>query len=348
MSSVMSNYKGFNFFNVPVLSGVLCIVIVAALFLGAYSMSFQEIIGVLLGNVEGSGQYLILNIRLPRILLSAVIGAGLAIAGAAIQGLFRNPLADQSLIGVTGGSMLFAVISIVFMGTWLASVSEILRQASVAFFAFMGGLLTTYGVYFIARKQGRTQVLTMLLAGIAISALTAAITGVFIYISDDQQLRDITFWSLGSFSAANWIQVVITVCIVSSAVYFLLRYAKALNAILLGEHEALFMGISVENVKTRVILLSSLIVGVCIAMCGIIGFVGLIIPHFLRLVHSSDYQYLLRSSALTGAIFLVVSDTIARTIIAPAELPIGILTALVGAPFFLWLIVRSQVKEIAT
>ncbi|MCL4132372.1 UNVERIFIED_CONTAM: hypothetical protein GTU68_001329 [Idotea baltica] len=301
-----------------------------------------EVLNAIFQQSQSSTQFLILNIRLPRILLAAITGAGLAISGAAVQGLFRNPLADQTLIGVTSGAMLFAVLSIVLMGSLMASFTELFQQASVAIFAFVGGLATTYLVYFLSRNQGKTHVMTMLLAGIAISAFAAAITGIFIYLSDDQQLRDITFWTMGSFGGANWIQVGIAGPVIVGGIFALNRYAKSLNAILLGEAEAIYLGISVEKVKSRVIILTALIVGICIAMSGIIGFVGLIVPHFLRLLNGTNYEYLLKSSALAGAIFLVLADTLARTVIAPAELPIGIITALIGAPFFLWLLLLSQ------
>lgn len=309
-------------------------------------MDVQEVLQSLFQSKNTQANFLVLNIRLPRIVLAAVAGAGLAISGAAIQGLFRNPLADQTLIGVTSGAMLFAVLSIVLMGSFLATFSELLRQASVALFAFLGGLSTTYLVYFLSRRNGKTYVMTMLLAGIAISAFAAAITGIFIYLSDDQQLRDITFWSLGSFSGANWIQVSICLPIIGLGVLILIRYAKSLNAILLGEQEAAYLGIPVEQVKSRIILITALIIGACIAMSGIIGFVGLVIPHFLRLLKGTDYRYLLKSAAILGATFMVLADTMARTVIAPAELPIGILTAMVGAPFFLWLLIQSQQEKL--
>ena len=326
------------------LTVLLLVTVVRSLFFGAYSMSWKEVWMAFLQNENDATHFLMFNIRLPRIILAALVGAGLAISGAAIQGLFRNPLADQTLIGVSSGAMLFAVLSIVFMGSILASFSAFFRQASVAIFAFIGGLLTTYLVYLLSKREGKTSVMTMLLAGIAISAFAAAITGVFIYLSDDQQLRDITFWSMGSFGGASWIQVGIVFPIVILGIIFLTQNAKALNAILLVEMEANYLGIAVEKVKSRTILLTALIVGVCISMSGLIGFVGLVIPHFLRILKGTDYRYLLKSSALLGAVFLVFADTLARTIIAPAELPIGILTAMVGAPFFLWLLVKSQQK----
>lgn len=331
--------------SLPALLLILILSVVSALFFGAYPMSLSEICSSLFDAQGGTTQFLILNIRLPRIILAALIGAGLAVSGATIQGLFRNPLADQTLIGVTSGAMLFAVLSIVFMGTVFITFSAFWQQISISFFAFTGGLLTTYLVYSLSKRNGKTHVMTMLLAGIAVSTFAAAATGVFIYLSDDQQLRDITFWSMGSLSGATWNQVMILLPVVGIGSFLLSRYAKALNAILLGEGEAAYLGIPVEKIKSRIILLTALIVGVCISMSGLIGFVGLIIPHFLRLLKGTDYRYLLKSTPLLGAIFLVSTDTLARTIIAPAELPIGILTAMIGAPFFLWILVQSQNKN---
>ncbi|MFT6936903.1 MAG: iron complex transport system permease protein, partial [Saprospiraceae bacterium] len=296
--------------SLPILLFLLIISIIGATFLGAYQTSFAEVGQAMVNSLNGKNNaitYLIFHIRLPRILLAGLVGGGLAVAGAAIQGLFRNPLAEPSLIGITSGAMLFAVSSIVLMGSFLATFSAIFQQATVSIFAFIGGLLTTYLVYFLSSKHGRTNVMTMLLAGIAITAFAAAITGIFIFLSDDQQLRDITFWSLGSVSSASWIQLGITAPIVLIGTFLLNTHAKSLNAILLGEKEATYLGIKVEKVKSQIILITALIVGVSIAMTGIIGFVGLIIPHFLRLIFGTDYRFLLKGSALLGAIFLIIA-----------------------------------------
>lgn len=334
------------------------VVIIAgwSLTIGAYDLSFRETLNAshkLLSGISsqssgdlGTETYLLFQIRLPRILLSGLTGAGLAITGAAIQGLFRNPLADPSLIGITSGAMLFAVIAIVLMTSFVSVVSGLFYQFLIVIFAFGGGLATTFFVYFLSRKNGKTYVMTMLLAGIAITALAGAVTGIFIYLSDDQQLRDITFWSLGSFSGASWRHLLIATPIILPGIFLLNRYSLALNAILLGEHEAEYLGVSVEKVKTHIIILTSVIVGVCISLSGIIGFVGLIIPHFIRLMHGSDYRFLMKLSALGGAVFMIIADTVARIIIAPAELPIGILSALIGAPFFLWLLVRTKKEKL--
>ncbi|GAA5219898.1 iron ABC transporter permease [Membranihabitans marinus] len=322
------------------------VTVLISLNMGAFQVDLKSLMGQSSTEFLASSQYFILmDIRLPRIVLAGLTGAGLAITGAAIQGMFRNPLADPSLIGVTSGAMLFAVMSIVLMGVILPSMTAFFQQSMVALFAFAGSMVSIYLVYFLSKKAGRTHIMTMLLAGIAITALTSAISGIFIYLSDEQQLRDITFWSLGSFGGATWTQVFIAGPIILIGIYKLNTYCHSLNAIMLGEHEAEYLGVAVEKVKTGVILISSLIVGVCIAMSGIIGFVGLVIPHFIRLIKGADYRFLMKSSALTGAIFMILTDDLARTIIAPAELPIGILSALVGGPFFLWLLMRSQKEQ---
>lgn len=329
-------------FSLPVLTTSVLTAIAVALFCGAYVVEVKEIFAVIFGKADSQTTYLLLNIRLPRILMSALTGAGLAVSGAAIQGLFRNPLADQTLIGVTSGAMLFAVLAIVLFGSALPFLPPFLAQFSIALAAFAGGVITTYGVYFLSKRDGNVSVMTMLLAGIALTAFAGAVTGFFIFMSDNQQLRDITFWSLGSFGGTNLLQLSIVAPVVITGIFFLNKNAKALNALMPGEKEASYLGIQVEHVKSRIILLTALIVGVCIAFSGIIGFVGLIIPHTLRLLRGTDYRYLLKGSALTGAVFLTLADTLARTVIAPAELPIGILTATVGAPFFLCLLLRGK------
>ncbi|MEL7220908.1 MAG: iron ABC transporter permease [Bacteroidota bacterium] len=313
---------------------------------GAYDLSADVFYKALLGRGEQIENYLIWQVRLPRLLLAIVVGGGLAITGAAVQGLFRNPLAEPTFIGVTSGAMLFAVIALVFCFTLFPWMHTDFQQLAVSLGAFLGALLTTWLVYKIAVSGGGSvDVSTMLLAGIAITSLAGAFTGLIIYYSDEDQLRDITFWTLGSLAGASWLQVALCapICLIGS--YFLQRDALALNAFLLGEREANQLGFSIQKIKQRIIAWTALIVGVCISMTGLIGFVGLVIPHLLRLRLGTDYRKLLRFSFLLGASFLVFADSVARTIVAPAELPIGILTALVGAPFFIWLLIRSRQRK---
>ncbi|MFT5999294.1 MAG: iron complex transport system permease protein [Neolewinella sp.] len=331
-------------------SVLLLLLLLALLFggvmTGAYELSAAEVWRALTGRSEELEYFLVWQVRIPRLLLAVVVGAALAVTGAATQGLFRNPLAEPTLIGVTSGAMLFAVLMLVMSAKLLVGFPVWLQQVSVSLAAFLGALLTTGLVYRLAAGRGRLNVTTMLLAGIAIAALAGAFTGLMVYQSTESQLRDITFWSLGSLGGANWTQVAIAAPLIIIGSYFLRREALALNAFLLGEQEAVQLGFRVDRVKRRVIVWVALLVGVCISLTGLIGFVGLIIPHLLRLWQGTDYRRLLLYSGLLGGSFLLGADTLARTIVAPAELPIGILTALVGAPFFLWLLLRERRKNI--
>lgn len=347
----MINYLRNRIFSYPVLIGLLVISFIVGLKLGAYKTGYSDIFRAIISFFSSEPaekvDYVIFNIRFPRVLMAGLTGAGLAVSGAAIQGLFRNPLADHTLIGVSNGAMLFAVLAIILGGTFFSGISEIFQSLTIGAFAFVGGILTTFLVFALASKGGITSVTTMLMAGIAISSFTAAFAGIFIYLSDDQQLRDITFWTMGSFAGSNWVKLYIVSPVIVSGMIMLFRLARPLNAILLGEAEASYIGVPVQKVKLSVIVYSSLIVGVCISVTGIIGFVGLIIPHFIRLINGTDYRFLLKSSALLGALFVIFADSIARTIIAPAELPIGIITAMIGAPFFLWLLIQKRNKKLS-
>ena len=333
-------------FTIGRLAALLLIMAVASIFVGASGFEWKQLGSLFAsgGAVESQFQYVLWHIRLPRVLLAGTVGAGLAVSGAAIQGLFRNPLADHTLIGVSNGAMLFAVTAIVIGGASMELLPSLVKNLTVGAFAFVGGLLTTLLVFALSSRKGHTSVITMLMAGIAISAFAAAAAGLMIYFSDEQQLRDISFWSLGSFGAADWMKLAVAAPVILPACLMLHRLSKELNAILLGESEAMYLGVSVQSVKRRIIVITSLMIGVSIAVSGIIGFVGLIVPHFIRLIKGSDYRFLMKSSALVGALFMILADSLARTVIAPAELPIGILTAFVGAPFFLWLLMNSRQK----
>lgn len=333
-------------FTIGRLAALLLIMAVASIFVGASGFEWKQFGSLFAsgGAVESQFQYVLWHIRLPRVLLAGTVGAGLAVSGAAIQGLFRNPLADHTLIGVSNGAMLFAVAAIVIGGASMELLPSLVKNLTVGAFAFVGGLLTTLLVFALSSRKGHTSVITMLMAGIAISAFAAAAAGLMIYFSDEQQLRDISFWSLGSFGAADWMKLAVAAPVILPACLMLHRLSKELNAILLGESEAMYLGVSVQSVKRRIIVITSLMIGVSIAVSGIIGFVGLIVPHFIRLIKGSDYRFLMKSSALVGALFMILADSLARTVIAPAELPIGILTAFVGAPFFLWLLMNSRQK----
>lgn len=277
----------------------------------------------------------LLAIRLPRVLLGVLVGASLALAGAAMQGLFRNPLADPGLLGVASGAALAAAIVLV-LGVPL--ISYWLLPAA----AFIGSLAATLFVYSLATRGGRTQMATLLLAGIALSALAGAGVGLLTFLADDAQLRDLTFWTMGSLGGATWRALTAAAPFMLTAILVIPRFARALNLLLLGEAEARHLGIDVQMSKVALIFLSALAVGAAVSVAGIIGFVGLVVPHLVRLAVGPDHRLLLPASALLGASLLLVTDLLARTIAAPAELPLGVLTSLVGGPFFLWLLLRFR------
>ena len=284
----------------------------------------------------------IFGIRLPRLVLGGLIGAALAVSGALMQGLFRNPLADPGLVGVSSGSALAAATTIVLADRILGTSQFQLPFLLLPVGAFLGGLASTLILYAIATREGRTSIAIMLLAGVALGAFAGALTGVLSFISDDRQLRDLTFWSLGSLSGASWTKVMTVAPLILPVLVAVPMLARGLNALLLGEAEAFHLGIPVQRLKNTAIVMVAVAVGASVAAAGVIGFVGIVVPHLLRLMFGPDHRMLLPFSALAGATLLTGADLIARVIVAPAELPIGILTAAIGAPFFLWLLLRRD------
>ncbi len=284
----------------------------------------------------------IYNIRLPRMLLGVLVGAALAVSGLLMQGLFRNPLADPGLVGVSAGAGLGAVGIIVLGTTMLAPFTALLGIYALQIASFLGGLTTTFILYRVATRSGQTAIATMLLAGVAIAALAGAITGVLVYIATDAQLRDLTFWGLGSLSGANWTRIAASGPIIVAALAMAGFLAKGLNALTLGEATAAHLGIPVQRFKIITIVAVAGATGASVAVSGGIGFVGIVVPHLLRLVIGPDHRYLLPATALLGASFLLLADAISRLVVAPAELPIGIVTAAFGGPFFLWILLRKR------
>lgn len=282
------------------------------------------------------------DIRLPRVLLGALVGAALAVSGAVMQGLFRNPLADPGIVGVSAGAGFGAAVFIVLGGSVLAPVMTFLGIYAVPLAAFAGGLMTTLVLYRIGTRGGITSVATLLLAGIALGALTGAMTGLLVYVADDQQLRDLQFWGLGSLAGSNWSKLASAAPNILAMLVCVPFLARGLNALILGEAAAGHIGIRVQLLKNVSILMVAGATGASVAVSGGIGFVGIVVPHLLRLTIGPDHRYLLPASAFLGAVLLIAADTLARTIVAPAELPIGIITAFAGAPFFLWILLRKR------
>src|SRR3989338_1047797 len=281
------------------------------------------------------------QIRLPRTLLGLLVGAVLALCGVAMQGLFRNPLADPGLIGVSSGAALGASIAIVG-GAALGGLPEALAPYLLSLFAFIGGLGVTGLVYSLGRRDGETNVATMLLAGIALAALACAAIGLFTSLADDATLRTLTFWNLGSLNGASYARPWPVVLGAGGGGPGVARGARVLNALLLGGSEARHLGFAVERIKAELVFCTALGVGAAVAAAGMIGFIGLVVPHLVRLLVGPDHRVLLPASALACASLLLLADLAARLVLAPAELPIGIVTALIGAPFFLYLLQRGR------
>lgn len=314
-----------------VMTVVLTLSVFVSLSVGSVSISPGE---TLFGS--DLAQTIVWDIRLPRALLCVLVGGGIAAAGAAIQGLFRNPLADPALIGVSSGAALFAAGFLVF-----GIEAETIRMLGVSGSAFLGGLLSTWLVLEVGRRGGTMS--SMLLAGIAINAIAISGVGLFSYLSTDIQLRSVAFWALGSFNGAGWQGVAIAL-VIPLMVFLLYRESRNLNAITLGDDEAGHLGISVTSLRRRIVTYVAIAVGVGVSLTGVIAFVGLVVPHLVRLTLGSNHRIVIPGSMVLGAILILLADALSRVVLAPAELPIGILTALLGGPFFIYLIVQQKGK----
>ncbi len=333
------------------LVGGLAIALVAACLLaasvGAFSVPLGEILGAIgrrlpLLDVGGDRHSLadsvLWDIRFPRVVLGVVVGASLAAAGAVMQGSFANPLAEPGIVGVSSGAALGAVaqiaIGLTLAGTW-----------SLAAFAFVGGLITVAVVYASARSEGRTEVVTLVLAGVAVNAFAGALIGLLTYVSTDSQLRSITFWSLGSLAQATWAKLAVVGPIAIVGLAIAMTKARQLDLLALGERSARALGVDVERLRIVTMGVVAMLTAASVAVSGVILFVGLVVPHLIRMVGGPRHRLLLPASALAGACILVVADVVARTIVAPAELPLGVLTALIGSPFFFVLLRKTRATQ---
>lgn len=323
------------------LAALLLAASVLSLTTGAAGLGAGDLLGVFWGEgLSPRDQVVLFDIRLPRLSLGMAVGAALAVSGVLLQGLFRNPLADPGIVGVSAGAGLGAVLAIVLGGLLPTAVTAIAGSTLVPLAAGLGGWLTTLVLYRIATSGQRTDVALMLLAGIALAALAGAATGVLTYLADDRQLRDLTFWGMGSLAGATWGKLAAALPLIALALVVAPRLARGLNALALGETQAAHMGIDVQLLKRLAILSAAASTGAAVAVSGGIGFIGLVVPHLLRQAQGPDHRALIPQAALLGSALLVLADLVARSIVAPSELPIGILTALVGAPVFLWMLMQ--------
>ncbi|MGE3066897.1 MAG: FecCD family ABC transporter permease [Hyphomicrobiaceae bacterium] len=282
----------------------------------------------------------LLDLRLPRTLLGAFVGAALAVGGAILQGLFRNPLADPALVGVSSGAALGAAATIAFGNHYAAPFMQAAGVYAVSVAAFAGGIATTLVLVALAGRSGRLAIGTLLLTGIAMGAIADSLRGFIAFASDDRELRDLTLWSLGSLTGASWPKVLAVTPFAIVLLLALPRLVRALNGFLLGEAEAFHLGVNVESTKRLAVLVSAAAVGAAVASAGIVAFVGLIVPHIIRLVAGPDHRVVLPAAALLGGLLVLTADIIARMAVRPAELPLGVVMAAIGAPVFLHLVLR--------
>lgn len=325
-----------------ILAAVLVAVAVAELAYGPVRLSVSEIANAILGTGDISTTAIVGQIRAPRLFLGLAVGLGLSLSGCALQGVLRNPLADPGLIGVTGGASVGAVATIVLGDALISDMPPELRPYILPIAAFMGAGLVTGFVFSVSRRSGATSVATLILAGVAVNSIAAAAIGAMVFISDDRQLRDLTFWTMGSLGGANWRLVAVTLVIVLLASAALMRMGRALDLFQLGERAAFHAGLDIERTKRKVAILTAIAVGGATAAAGPIGFIGLVAPHMARLIIGPNHRFVLPAAALLGTALILGADLVVRNIVPPAEPPIGIATSLIGGPFFLWLLLTRM------
>ncbi|MFG3493849.1 FecCD family ABC transporter permease [Streptomyces sp. NPDC047928] len=313
--------------------------------LGAYRIPLGDVVASLQARVglgghalERSAESVLWNIRLPRVVLAALVGGSLGCAGALMQGVFGNPLAEPGVIGVSAGAAVGAVgaitLGLSFLGTWTVTAC-----------AFASGLATVLLVYVMSRSGGRTEVVTLILTGIAVNAFAGALIGLFVFFADNAQLTQITFWQLGSLAQATWPKVLAVLPCAAAGLLVAPLYARRLDLLALGERPARHLGVDVERLRMVLVVVVALLTAAAVAVAGIVSFVGLVVPHLLRMANGPGHRFLVPGSALGGAVVLLAADLAARTAAAPAELPLGVLTALVGSPFFFWLLRRTRRRQ---
>jgi len=314
---------------------LLLLVLLISFSLGSYSF---PVLSILIGNTSAIETTIFSEIRVPRVILAAIVGASLSVSGACLQGLFRNPLADPGLIGVSAGAALGASTIIVF-GSSLTS-TFIFSTFLLPLSACLGSGLVILMLFLLTKGFGHQGVTYMLLVGIAVNAIASVGIGILTFVSSDSELRSLTFWTMGSFGGITWSLLIPALIIIFISFLFLLPILRNLDILQLGESEAKRLGVNVKSLKYRIIFASAASVGASVSLSGMIGFVGLVVPHLLRLLSGVNHTYVVIGSALLGSSLMVFADLLSRLLIQPAELPVGLITSAIGSPFFLWLIFR--------
>ena len=339
LSKKSNSLRFINSFQVGIITILLISLIV--IFIGSITLgSFDFSIKALLSNSNSLDNIVLLEIRIPRVFLAAFVGASLGLSGASLQGLFRNPLADPGLIGVSAGAALGASLIIVLGSGVLPDF--IFGTLILPISAIIGASLVISLLYLFTQGFGYQGITYMLLVGIAVNAFASVGIGILTYISTDSELRGLTFWTMGSFGGASWQLIMPAIIIISLTMIWMIPSSRKLDLLQLGEPEAYRLGVDVKKLKFKVIISSAITVGISVSLSGMIGFVGLVVPHLVRLIGGVNHNYLLPGSALLGASLMMSADLISRILIQPAELPVGLITSAIGAPFFLWLIFRIR------
>lgn len=332
-------------------AALLFVAVVASLAIGPVSIAPGRVLEILARFLTGDtardarDAVVVLDVRLPRTVLAILVGAALAVSGAVMQGLFRNPLADPGIVGVSSGASLVAALWFVLGAGFVSALPWGIGAFGLPVAAFIGALTVTFILHLLSRHDGRTSMVTLLLAGIAIGAFAGAGIGILVFIASDQQLREFTFWTMGSLGGATWNKVALILPFAGLFIVLAPRLSHGLDALALGEAEAFHLGVDVEHLKRLAIIGVAAAVGAAVAVSGTIGFFGLAVPHLVRLAVGPSHRTLLIVSTLFGGALLIITDLIARTIVSPAEMPIGVVTAALGAPFMLWLLMKRR-KEL--
>lgn len=324
------------------LVALLVLMAFAEVTLGPVRLSPSDLFSVLIGEGERGPMAILLQIRLPRMVLGLAVGIGLALSGCALQGVLRNPLADPGLIGVTAGAAVGAVTVIVLGNFFVGDLPAFARPYALPLGAFVGSMVVTGFVFSFSRRGGGTNIALLILAGVAVNSIAGALIGTMVFISNDQQLRDLTFWSMGSIASGSWISVMVTSVVAMLSGLFLVRMGRTLDLFQLGERAAFHAGVDIEQEKRRIALLTALSVGAVTAAAGPIGFIGLVAPHMARLIIGPAHRHVLPAAALIGGILILGADLMVRLVIPPTEPPIGLATSMIGGPFFLWLLMRRM------
>jgi iron complex transport system permease protein len=337
-------------YTFPFLLIVLAMILLASIAFGAVSISLAAMRSAMIHWINGIEpasivESVFLQIRLPRVLLCAITGAILSVSGVLMQGLFRNPIVEPGLVGTSAGAALGASFVFVFASWFGPSIQSFVGPFLVPLFAFLGGLLATFIVYQLSKSNARVSLTSLLLVGVAINAVALSGTGFMTYLARDPQARSISFWNLGTFAGASWFQVELVFLVALVVLFLLVKDAKKLNAFILGEEEASYLGIDTKQLKRKILIANTAMVAIATSFVGVIGFMGLIVPHVMRLLVGSDHRKLLPASMLGGAALLLFADMGARLFLAPAEIPIGIITSLVGAPVYIFLLKGNNLIE---